>query len=110
MREALACWALPIHLDASIYLFESPYTRVKREFAAYAAPSFTPGRSLLEAVQDLMARIFKEFCFDAEATTVATPVLTVLEQRRGVCQDFAHLMIRACARLAWRPAMSAAIC
>lgn len=90
---ALAFGALPIHLDASVYLFESPYTRVKREFAAYAAPSFVPGRPLLEAVKSLMGRIFREFKFDAKATTVATPVLTVLEEKRGVCQDFAHLML-----------------
>lgn len=93
VRDALAYGALPIHLDANVYLFESPYTRVKREFSVFAAPSFPPGRPLLEAVQDLMARIFKEFRFDARATTVATPVLEVLEKRRGVCQDFAHLMI-----------------
>ena len=90
---ALAYGARPIHLDASVYLFESPYTRVKREFAAYAASSFVPGRPLLEAVQSLMGRIFREFKFDAKATTVATPVLTVLEEKRGVCQDFAHLML-----------------
>jgi len=92
-RDALAYGALPIHLDASLYLFESPYTRVKREFAAYAAPSFPSGRPLLEGVQALMTRIFKDFKFDAKATTVATPVLTVLQEKRGVCQDFAHLML-----------------
>jgi len=93
VRDRLAYGMLPVELEASVYLFESPYTRVKREFAAYAAPSFTPGRPLLDAVRDLMQRVFSEFSYDAEATTVATPVLTVLEQRRGVCQDFAHLMI-----------------
>jgi hypothetical protein len=40
-----------------------------------------------------MAKIFKEFTFDPEATTVSTPILEVLEKKRGVCQDFAHLMI-----------------
>ena len=44
-----------------------------------------------------MARIFREFKFDAKATTVATPVLQVLQEKRGVCQDFAHLML-ACLR------------
>lgn len=100
---ALVYGALPIHLDAGVYLFESPYTRVKREFAAYAAPSFPPGRPLLEVVQSLMGRIFREFKFDAKATTVATPVLTVLEEKRGVCQDFAHLML-SCLRSMGVPA------
>jgi transglutaminase-like putative cysteine protease len=52
---------------------------------------------VLLGAQALMARIFSEFKFDPEATTVSTPVLEVLEKKRGVCQDFAHLMI-ACLR------------
>jgi transglutaminase-like putative cysteine protease len=50
-------------------------------------------RPVLEAVQALMSRIYDEFEFDPEATTVATPVLEVLAEKRGVCQDFAHLML-----------------
>ena len=93
VRDALAYGARPVLLDASCFQFESPYVRVKREFAAYARPCFTPGRSVLEAVQALMSRIYDEFEFDPEATTVATPVLEVLAEKRGVCQDFAHLML-----------------
>ncbi len=48
-------------------------------------------------MRELAARIFKEFKYDPTATTVSTPVEEVLELRRGVCQDFAHLMI-ACLR------------
>jgi transglutaminase-like putative cysteine protease len=66
-------------------------------FAAYAADCFSPGRPLLAAVDGLMQKIFSEFSFDAAATQVATPLLQVLEERRGVCQDFAHLML-ACLR------------
>ena len=90
---ALAYGAIPVQLEANRFLFESPYVRVKREFAAYARPSFTAGRALLDAAGDLMQRIHGEFEFDAAATTVATPVLQVLADRRGVCQDFAHLML-----------------
>ncbi len=93
VRAALTYGTRPIHLDACAYLFESPYVRIKHEFAAYAAPCFPPGRPLLDAVQALMAKIFREFKFDAKATTVATPVLQVLQDKRGVCQDFAHLML-----------------
>lgn len=93
VRDALVFGARPVHLEANNYLFESPYVRVKREFAAYAQSCFTPGRPLLEAVQSLMERIFKEFRFDPAATSVSTPVLKVLEEKRGVCQDFAHLML-----------------
>ena len=94
---ALAYGAAPVQLEANRFLFESPYVRVKREFAAYARPSFVAGRPLLVAAVDLMRRIHSEFEFDPEATTVATPVLKILEDKRGVCQDFAHLML-ACLR------------
>ncbi len=84
-------------LDATRFLFESPHVRIKHELADYAADCFPPGQPLLLGVQALMAKIFSEFTFDPEATTVSTPVLEVLENKRGVCQDFAHLMI-ACLR------------
>ncbi|MDD2664243.1 MAG: transglutaminase family protein [Dechloromonas sp.] len=84
-------------LDATRFLFESPHVRIKHELADYAADCFPPGRPVLLGAQALMARIFREFKFDPEATTVSTPVLEVLEKKRGVCQDFAHLMI-ACLR------------
>jgi transglutaminase-like putative cysteine protease len=58
-----------------------------------AADVFTPGRSLLDTVQHLSNRVFSEFRFDGGATDVSTPLATVVEQRRGVCQDFAHLLI-----------------
>lgn len=84
-------------LDPSQYLFASPHVPVTRELAAYARPSFPPERPILAAILDLTRRIHEDFEFDAEATEVSTPVTTVLEDRRGVCQDFAHLQI-ACLR------------
>lgn len=63
--------------------------------ADYAATSFPTARPVLLGAHDLMRRIFEDFTFDAASTDVSTPVETVLEQRRGVCQDFAHLMIAA---------------
>lgn len=100
---ALAFGASPVRADAARFLFESPYVRVKREFSDYAHASFGAQRPLLEAVSDLMRRIHADFEFDPRATTVATPVLRLLEDRRGVCQDFAHLML-ACLRSLGLPA------
>ncbi|WP_439860922.1 transglutaminase family protein [Pseudomonas sp. MBLB4136] len=87
----------PALLDAARYRFESPYVRLKQAFVDYADDCFPARRPLLLAVQALMGKIFEEFTFDAVATQVATPLLQVLEARRGVCQDFAHLML-ACLR------------
>jgi transglutaminase-like putative cysteine protease len=53
--------------------------------------SFPAGRPLLEAVTELMDRIHTDFRFDAQATTVATPLADVMRLRRGVCQDFSQL-------------------
>jgi transglutaminase-like putative cysteine protease len=61
--------------------------------ADYAQESFQPGRPLVEAVMDLTDRVYREFHYEPGFTSIATPLLEVLEQRRGVCQDFAHLMI-----------------
>jgi len=83
----------PSQLSAARFRFESPYGRVKHDFAAYAADCFPAHTPLLEGVRALTAKIHDEFVFDPEATTVATPVTKVFEARRGVCQDFAHLMV-----------------
>lgn len=82
-----------LNADAMRYLFESPNIRFSEALAAYASISFVPGRPLLDAALDLTQRIYREFEFDSEATDIATPLSEVLAGRRGVCQDFAHLMI-----------------
>lgn len=90
-------------LEATEFTFASTAVPVDPSFAEYAAPSFEPNRPILEAVTDLTARIHHEFKFDPTATTVSTPLAEVLEKRRGVCQDFAHLQI-ACLRALGLPA------
>lgn len=80
-------------LGAQQFVFESPHVTLSRRLAEFAAPSFPAGRSLLEAMVDLNHRVHEEFTFDTQATTVATPIEKVLEERRGVCQDFTHLVL-----------------
>lgn len=58
-----------------------------------ASTSFQPGRGILDAVRDLCASIYSTFAFDPAATDVSTPLEDVLRERRGVCQDFAHLAV-----------------
>ena len=84
-------------LEAYQFVFESPRIRPSADFAAYASPSFPPGRSLGESLLDLTHRIHQEFRFDSKATHVGTTGEEVLRRRRGVCQDFAHVQI-ACLR------------
>lgn len=84
-------------LDACRFRFRSPYVPIASAYRRYAEDCFTEARPLLSAVRELMAKIHREFAFDATATQIATPLAEVLKKRRGVCQDFAHLMI-ACLR------------
>lgn len=84
-------------LEARQFLLDSPMVTASAPFTAYAMEIFTPGRPLLLATQELMRRIFAEFIYDPECTTVATPVDEVFTHKRGVCQDFAHFAI-ACLR------------
>ncbi|HVO95668.1 MAG TPA: transglutaminase family protein [Terriglobales bacterium] len=83
----------PAVLEATRFLFESQHARVKRDLRAYAGDCFDPGRPLLDAARLLMGKIHRDFKYDPAATTVTTPVMKFFEQKRGVCQDYAHLMI-----------------
>lgn len=93
VRDLLRTDRSPVVLDACHYSFDSPYVAASAALAEYAAPSFPPGRPLLEAALHLTARIHREFRYDPKATTLSTSLAEVLAGRRGVCQDFAHLQI-----------------
>jgi len=80
-------------IDARQYLLDSPMITIIPDLADYAKISFHPGRSLIEVVYDLVARIHKDFTYDPASTSIATPLSEVISLRRGVCQDFAHLAI-----------------
>lgn len=78
---------------AAEFCFVSPYIPRHAEFAAYARKSFMPGRPIMDAASDLMSRIHADFTYTSDATDAGTPALESLRLRRGVCQDFAHVMI-----------------
>jgi transglutaminase-like putative cysteine protease len=88
---------------ASEFVFPSPFVPRHIEFAAFARASFTPGMPLLNACIDLMQRMHAEFTYESLSTQINTPALEALAQRKGVCQDFSHIMI-ACLRTLGLPA------
>lgn len=76
------------------FTLDSPLVRqMAPTLHAYASASFLPGRGVLDSTLDLMGRIHRDFAYDPTATTTSTPLTQVWDQRRGVCQDFAHLAI-----------------
>ena len=94
---------LPEVVEPYQFVFDSPQIRASQELADYARESFGKDTPLLAGARDLTRRIFEDFKFDPRATTVATPLEEVWKNRRGVCQDFAHLGI-ACLRSLGLPA------
>jgi transglutaminase-like putative cysteine protease len=89
--------------DVGQYVFATSMTAGDPEILAYARVSFQPGRPVLEAGLDLMRRIHTDFEFTPGFTAVSTPLSVVMRERKGVCQDFAHLAI-ACVRSVGLPA------
>jgi transglutaminase-like putative cysteine protease len=75
------------------FLYPTRRTPIVPAISDYARASFTQGRPIVEAASDLMVRIHRDFTYDAEATTVSTPAAEAFAAKRGVCQDFAHIMI-----------------
>ncbi|HMJ10691.1 MAG TPA: transglutaminase family protein [Polyangiaceae bacterium] len=75
------------------FCFDSPLVRAHPQLARYAADTFSPERPLLSALLELNRRIHEEFTYDNTVSDVSTPLAKVLQYRRGVCQDFAHLLL-----------------
>ncbi|MCW2558284.1 MAG: transglutaminase-like enzyme predicted cysteine protease [Mycobacterium sp.] len=99
---AKAPWEIsrPVGPDAALaveFTLDLQPPEITDEVRAYAAPSFEPGRPLIEVLRDLNARIYADFTYRSGSTTVSTQVGEVLIAREGVCQDFARLAI-ACLR------------
>jgi transglutaminase-like putative cysteine protease len=71
----------------------SPFVRWNAEFAAYARLSFPAGGDVQQGLLELNQRLFRDFEYDPKATEISTPVEEFFAQRKGVCQDFSHLMV-----------------
>jgi transglutaminase-like putative cysteine protease len=77
------------------FVMPSPFVPRLAELRGYAAASFAPGRPAAAAALHLMQRLHSDWTYESRSTEVDTPLAQVFAQRRGVCQDFAHLMIGA---------------
>lgn len=75
------------------FMFASPRIQLSSDVTRYARLSFEKGRGIIEGARDLMTRIKREFTYEPESTEIWTPLQQAFVARRGVCQDFAHIMI-----------------
>lgn len=95
LRDRLR-YAAGAAFDAAVeFVQPSPYVPRLDALRDYAAASFPAGRAVAEGAVDLMHRIHADFVYESASTAVDTPLTVAFAQRRGVCQDFAHVMIGA---------------
>jgi transglutaminase-like putative cysteine protease len=93
IRDA-ACASVDLSpASPSHFLFPSRQVSLDPEIRAYAAASFVQARPVLDGAVDLMRRIKADFVYEIGATTASTTPPMSFALRRGVCQDFAHVMI-----------------
>ena len=88
----------PTALDVAPFIAPSRFVTIdanRMQLSALASASFTPGRGVVEATTALCSGIFETYLFDPSSTEVSSPLDVVLGDRRGVCQDFAHLAVGA---------------
>jgi len=83
----------PYYFCVREYCFDSALIHRHVELERYASHTFTKNRPLISAVVELCHRVHEDFTYDPTVTDVSTPLLRVLRYRRGVCQDFAHVVI-----------------
>jgi transglutaminase-like putative cysteine protease len=93
VRDRLGRLSSPNLLEAREYVLDSPMVGASDDLREYAEVSFPAGRPIFEGASDLARRIHRDFTYEPRSTTIGTSLAEVLEQRRGVCQDFAHLAI-----------------
>ena len=82
-------------IEVSEFIHNSPHVSVTPQLDEYARKTFVSGRPLIAAVQELMHRIHKDFKYRPQSTSIGITLAEVMRHKRGVCQDFAHVMIGA---------------
>jgi transglutaminase-like putative cysteine protease len=88
-----AAWLSP--LDEYDYLAESHYTALTPEIRQFAAAHAIPGDAQATAFA-LMQAVYVAIKYEKGATEVTTTAAQALALRRGVCQDFSHILLAAC--------------
>lgn len=84
---------LPAPPEVAEFIYASPLAAIGDAATTYAAASFAAGRAVVAGLRELTGRIHRDFAYMPKQTDISTRVAEVLRIRRGVCQDFAHVMI-----------------
>src|SRR5262245_57065377 len=90
--EVAAVWSLAPDCPHHFVAPRDP-AGIEAEITAYARERLDPAASAERLAENLCKRIHADFAYDVEATTVATRAAAAFRLKRGVCQDFSHVMI-----------------
>jgi len=93
-QEISETWSLDTE-SPHHFIHTSPRLPRDKAIAAYVRDMLKPSMTVRQIAETLCSRIHKDFKYDAEATTVDTTPAEAFEKKRGVCQDFSHVMIVA---------------
>lgn len=78
------------------FLSESRYVETSPELWRLAVDATLNTTDTWQAARAILRWVHENFKYEPRATTVHTHVSDVLRDQRGVCQDFAHVMIGLC--------------
>jgi transglutaminase-like putative cysteine protease len=99
VAESLRYHAGAVRSEAVEFSLPSFFAPCSPQLAAFGRQAFTPGRSVMAGALALMQLIHEHFEYRPLSTSVNTRATDALATARGVCQDFAHVMIGACRSL-----------
>lgn len=93
VRDAMVYSLEQPFVPASEFIWPSPYVPWHATLRDYALIAFEPGRPIGEACIALCRQIYDDFTYESGSTQIHTPIEAAFQSRKGVCQDFAHIMI-----------------
>lgn len=95
IREKLSAATRNLVSDEQQFLYPTPITPDHEAVVAFGNRFFQDSTPIGTSLIEILAAFNNEFEFDPTATDIHTPIIDSLEKKRGVCQDFAHLLIAA---------------
>jgi transglutaminase-like putative cysteine protease len=93
LRDGVRNDGFPDFPDVAEFAYDSPLATATQEATSFAARCFPAGRPIVTGLRDLTNRIRRDFAYVPGSTDISTPIAEVMRHKRGVCQDFAHVMI-----------------
>lgn len=89
----------PEPLPEAVFLRKTPLTAADAAIRGFAMDTAGGSSDVLDRLHHLLTAVWREIRFDTEATSTHTDAAAAFADRRGVCQDLAHIFIAAAREL-----------